>query len=408
MVADPHVVLVHNIGHHDLYLTRGGNPDGEGLVSLTRPVGRNLSEVGRALLRHLADGTETAWLDGRGVKVSPLSCAGEPDGLVAPLLAAALDHAEGVAKTGRLTLLLVSSGPETAPNTPVGFGPMLARIAECRWASQGRRDARAVPVHLPGDAFSLDPADLHVRVQGPIVDLACHEAAAGSDWARRIRVMLSASTGTAAMITGLVAALGRWHPDILAVPNARQQPEIRAGRLTGHRVAVRTAPMLEVGDRVPLLPHQLDEAGRLAVEEMQRWKKDFEAARPVRADVRADDDEAQFWFRKGRKEVLATLVIQTPEGLRALRGVNMEVSLPTGTLCAERNAIGTALAFYPALRRSDIQAVAVLGMNPGLEHLGPCGACQEWLRKVAEVNPRFQVLVFDGPSMARVSVLPVA
>ena len=29
-------------------------------------------------------------------------------------------------------------------------------------------------------------------------------------------------------------------------------------------------------------------------------------------------------------------------------------------------------------------------MNP----LKPCGACLEWLRKIAEVNPRFSVITF--------------
>jgi len=402
-----HVVLVHNIGHHDLYFTRGGDPLGNGVLSLSRPSGSGLAEAGRALQAHLAAPHETIWLEGRGVRVPPLRLAGDPDGIVAPLLAAALDRAESLAEGGRLTLLLVSSGPASARNTPVGFGPMLARIAEARWGAAGRIGATAIPVHLPGDAFELDPADLHVRVQGPIVDIAAAEALEGADWSRRLRVLLSASTGTAAMLTGLVAALGRWHPQILAVPNARQEPEVRDGRLVGHIVKARLAPLREVGDRVALGAGQLDEAGRLAVQAMTSWKEDFVRARPVRADA-GGDDESQFWFRKGRKEVLATLVFHGPGGeLSVVRGVNMEVSLPTGTLCAERNAIGTALALHPALRRADLQAVAVLGLNPGLENLGPCGACQEWLRKVAEVNPRFQVLVFDSPRMARTSVLPV-
>lgn len=37
--------------------------------------------------------------------------------------------------------------------------------------------------------------------------------------------------------------------------------------------------------------------------------------------------------------------------------------MPTGSLCSERNVIGTALASDPALRRQDIRAVAVLSVT---------------------------------------------
>lgn len=40
----------------------------------------------------------------------------------------------------------------------------------------------------------------------------------------------------------------------------------------------------------------------------------------------------------------------------------MEVSMPTGSLCAERNVIGTALATHPSLRREDLIMVAVLAV----------------------------------------------
>lgn len=36
--------------------------------------------------------------------------------------------------------------------------------------------------------------------------------------------------------------------------------------------------------------------------------------------------------------------------------------MPTGSLCAERNAIGTALSMNPKLKRADIKMVAVLGV----------------------------------------------
>jgi hypothetical protein len=40
----------------------------------------------------------------------------------------------------------------------------------------------------------------------------------------------------------------------------------------------------------------------------------------------------------------------------------MEVSMPTGSLCAERNVLGTALAANPALKREDLKLIAVLAV----------------------------------------------
>ena len=37
--------------------------------------------------------------------------------------------------------------------------------------------------------------------------------------------------------------------------------------------------------------------------------------------------------------------------------------MPTGSLCAERNAIGTCLATDPSIRRGDMVAMAVLSMS---------------------------------------------
>jgi A distinct subfamily of CDD/CDA-like deaminases len=41
----------------------------------------------------------------------------------------------------------------------------------------------------------------------------------------------------------------------------------------------------------------------------------------------------------------------------------IQVSMPTGSLCAERNVIGTALADDLTLRRMDLRMVAVLGVS---------------------------------------------
>eukprot|EP00953_Heterococcus_sp_UTEX-ZZ885_P030556 16144-Heterococcus_DN1.PRE.4 len=45
-----------------------------------------------------------------------------------------------------------------------------------------------------------------------------------------------------------------------------------------------------------------------------------------------------------------------------------------------------------SLKRAEVQKVTVqpASLNP----LRPCGACNEWLRKIAEVNPDFKILTF--------------
>ena len=190
------------------------------------------------------------------------------------------------------------------------------------------------------------------------------------------------------------------------------------------------------------------------------------------------------------------------------REMNMEVSMPTGSLCAERNVIGTALASIPGLLREHLKMVAVLAVSiqsdeaasspvlssslaPGIDPnlcqpidaegvptnesidltmdlqpsdekklskvirsvsspdlstiphvrkirlhnycttdnikankfqrkkkrtvlvqekdrnpLEPCGACNEWLKKIAESNPDFKVITFTDTNCNGVYVMP--
>eukprot|EP00486_Rosalina_sp_Unknown_P007198 CAMPEP_0201574096 /NCGR_PEP_ID=MMETSP0190_2-20130828/18318_1 /ASSEMBLY_ACC=CAM_ASM_000263 /TAXON_ID=37353 /ORGANISM="Rosalina sp." /LENGTH=171 /DNA_ID=CAMNT_0048001831 /DNA_START=1373 /DNA_END=1885 /DNA_ORIENTATION=- len=94
------------------------------------------------------------------------------------------------------------------------------------------------------------------------------------------------------------------------------------------------------------------------INEMRKWKKDFMAS----AVDNAQSEMSRFWLRKTHQPVLAILSTQKPNQSQPIyyRGVNVEVSMPTGSLCAERNAIGTAIASDPSLRREHFKAVAVL------------------------------------------------
>ena len=120
-----------------------------------------------------------------------------------------------------------------------------------------------------------------------------------------------------------------------------------------------------------------DEDASLVTEMVQEMKRH----RDVFLSMSHGEHElGEFWLRKTQKPVLAVLCVRrrkdtgdddenntdkkntTPQ---YFRGVNLEVSMPTGSLCSERNAIGNALASDPALRRKDLFGIAVLSLGKG-------------------------------------------
>lgn len=97
---------------------------------------------------------------------------------------------------------------------------------------------------------------------------------------------------------------------------------------------------------------------QMVVKEMNIFRQHF-----LQAMKEGKNDLHSFWLRKTKKPVLAVLLVDLPqEGLVVYRGMNMEVSMPTGSLCAERNVIGTALASNPGILREHLKMVAVLAL----------------------------------------------
>merc|ERR1719245_2152103 len=176
---------------------------------------------------------------------------------------------------------------------------------------------------------------------------------------------------------------------------------------------------------------------------MRKYKKSFLQS----AVDNKQSEMSRFWLRKTRQPVLAVLAVQKPNDVKPTyyRGINVEVSMPTGSLCAERNAIGTALAADPSIRREHFKMVAVLFMGElsedhnntsivtpqsssfglsGLSSLrnmnrnksffqedtddvnprGPCGPCMEWLGKIAQCNPSFKIITFSSRDIKEVIV----
>ncbi len=124
-------------------------------------------------------------------------------------------------------------------------------------------------------------------------------------------------------------------------------------------VEVHSFEDIDTAPPVPLAA--ADARAQLVAQEMLRFKR--EVLEHYRAGRCAD--LASFWLRKTQKPVLAVLLVQKPGGAAPVlyRGCNMEVSMPTGSLCAERNAIGSALAADLTLRRRDLKIVAVLSLS---------------------------------------------
>ncbi|CEL93791.1 unnamed protein product [Vitrella brassicaformis CCMP3155] len=102
-----------------------------------------------------------------------------------------------------------------------------------------------------------------------------------------------------------------------------------------------------------------------------------------------------FWHRKSSKIVLAVVMVVDKNGQeRFYRGMNSEISLPSGSNCAERAAISACISNSLTVRRSDFRAIAVVDPKDELNPIAPCGVCDEWLKKLQEESPTFSIVTF--------------
>ena len=198
--------------------------------------------------------------------------------------------------------------------------------------------------------------------------------------------------------------------------------------------------------------------GRRHVQEMKKHRDVFLSMSHSKHAARES-----FGCEKTRKPVLAVLCVRRrrdgPDDAahgdakpQYFRGVNLEVSMPTGRCAASETRLETRSPPDPALRRKDLFGIAVLSLgkddvgatsgggagggamsressfvnlaqlaagNGGddlslcravgeggggrgdLNPLKPCGACKEWLLKIAEVNPGFKVLMFSDVNVSQ-------
>jgi len=107
-----------------------------------------------------------------------------------------------------------------------------------------------------------------------------------------------------------------------------------------------------------------------------------------------------FWHRKSHQVVLAVVVCRLEDGTYVpFRGMNTEVSLPAGSLCAERAAIARAASDLRAAH--EIVSVAVLDPRNKINPLWPCEVCQSWLSKLRDQNSAIWVMAVEDLSCER-------
>lgn len=178
---------------------------------------------------------------------------------------------------------------------------------------------------------------------------------AGS-WRRNFRITVSFADGASARISAIQHSLRPYRPTFMHMWQLKTF--WHDAKVCEDDVEI--LPFEDVA-MLPAVPAKQAEHGvRLVVDEMARLRRQF-------MDIvqnKVETDLVSFWHRKTRKLVIAVLLVQKKDGpMKLYHGTNMEVSMPTGSLCAERNVIGSALADDLTLRRTDLRMVAVLGLN---------------------------------------------
>lgn len=116
--------------------------------------------------------------------------------------------------------------------------------------------------------------------------------------------------------------------------------------------------------------------------------------------------EADFHRLSGRV-VLAVVMLRRRDGTYEFyEGVNTEVAIQTGSLCAERAAIAAARADIPNLARFEICAIGTIyapltksESEPSKNPSWPCGVCMEWIKKACGKSEMMRIIGFPNTSM---------
>ena len=214
-------------------------------------------------------------------------------------------------------------------------------------------------------------------------------AAFGEEWVRRFKLTVALCDGTPARLHALMSSFRDMRPYLAHA--FRLKRFWHAGELDTGDVDIQRWARAESAPPIPYgkLELVLGKAGagassadetRAAATEARvtiALVKEMKAHRDAFLNAAKEETHelTSFWLRKTRKPVLAVLcVLKAASAAKPRRvveesdfefhrGVNLEVSMPTGSLCSERNAIGNALAANPSLVRKDMFGIAVLSLR---------------------------------------------
>ncbi|KAL4168996.1 hypothetical protein KRP22_009925 [Phytophthora ramorum] len=220
----------------------------------------------------------------------------------------------------------------------------------------------AIQVHSGSNIFRFDDnVQFMTRELRPLLE-AHRETLVdrcGEAWKSHFHVTIAYADGPPARLSALNASLRIYKPSYLHIWQLKTFWHER--KLSMADVDFHSFENIEASPLVA--PSKADALTQMIVREIRMFRDQFLAAE-------GEGEVASFWLRKSRKPVLAVLLIEKPAAVAGerptivvQRGMNCEVSMPTGSLCAERNAIGSALASDPTLTRRALKMIAVLGLN---------------------------------------------
>ncbi|KAM3574424.1 hypothetical protein VYU27_003623 [Nannochloropsis oceanica] len=228
------------------------------------------------------------------------------------------------------------------------------------WIRWHYRDVRVVRVHSKTNIFRYDENIAFVKNELlPLVEHYRDRSAErwGTDWRYKYHLTISFADGSPARISAINAALRPYRPSFVHMWELKTF--WHHAKMCLEDVEVLAFEDIDTAPPVPL--SHADARAQLVAAEMLRYKE--EVLHHYHQGLCSD--LSTFWLRKTQKPVLAVLLIQKEGGAAPIlyRGCNMEVSMPTGSLCAERNAIGSALAADLTLKRRELKIVAVLSLS---------------------------------------------
>ena len=176
-----------------------------------------------------------------------------------------------------------------------------------------------------------------------------------TEWRKSMHITLSFADGSPARNHAIQAALRTYRPTYFHCWQLKTF--WHESKIVDSDIEVHSFEEMET--LPPVETNQLHDKVLLQViEDMKAFRNDMANI------LNQSNDIYKFWLRKTHKPVLAVLAAKVKGKIKLYRGTNMEVSMPTGSLCAERNVIGTALADNPALKRQDLRVIAVLSVPP--------------------------------------------